>query len=44
VLEWSQLQRPHQGRESLFVGLAGSPADEAQLALAELTEARGALT
>ena len=27
VLEWSQLQRPHQARESLFVALAGSPAD-----------------
>ena len=44
VLEWSQLRRPHQARESLFVALAGSPATEAQLALAELTEARGALT
>jgi predicted ATPase/DNA-binding SARP family transcriptional activator len=44
VLEWSELQRPQQGRESLFVALAGNPADEAQLALAELIEARGALT
>ena len=26
VLEWSQTQRPHQARESLFVALAGSPA------------------
>jgi predicted ATPase len=43
VLEWSQLRRPHQGRESLFVALAGSPAAEAQLAVAELAEARGAL-
>jgi hypothetical protein len=33
------LQRPHQGRESLFVALAGNPGDEAQVALAELTEA-----
>jgi predicted ATPase/DNA-binding SARP family transcriptional activator len=44
VLEWSKLQRPHQGRESLFVALAGNPAEEAQLALAELVEAGGALT
>jgi predicted ATPase/DNA-binding SARP family transcriptional activator len=43
VLEWSQHQRLHQARESLFMALAGSPATEAQLALAELTEARGAL-
>ena len=26
VIEWSQLQRPHQARESLFVALAGNPA------------------
>jgi predicted ATPase len=44
VLEWSQLERPHQARESLFVALAGNPATDAELALAELTEARGALT
>jgi predicted ATPase/DNA-binding SARP family transcriptional activator len=42
VLEWSQLERPHQARESLFVALAGSPAAEAQLALTQLAEARGA--
>ena len=30
VLEWSQMPRPHHGRESLFVALAGSPADAAQ--------------
>ena len=41
VLEWSQLQRPHQARESLFVALAGSPATAALLGLAELAEARG---
>jgi predicted ATPase/DNA-binding SARP family transcriptional activator len=44
VLEWSQLHRHRQARESLFVALAGNPATDAQLALAELTEARGALT
>jgi predicted ATPase/DNA-binding SARP family transcriptional activator len=44
VLEWSRLQRPHQARESLFVALAGTPAAEAERALAELTESRGALT
>jgi hypothetical protein len=41
VLEWSQLQRPHQARESLFVALAGSPTTAALLGLAEIAEARG---
>ena len=41
VLEWSQLERPRQARESLFVALAGSPATAALLGLAELAEARG---
>ena len=41
VLEWSQTQRPHQARESLFLALAGSPATAALLGLAELAEARG---
>ena len=41
VLEWAQLQRPHQARESLFLALAGSPATAALLGLAELAEARG---
>ena len=41
VLEWSQMQRPHQARESLFVALAGSPVTAALLGLAELAEARG---
>ena len=41
VLEWSQTQRPHQARESLFVALAGSPAAAALRGLAELAEARG---
>jgi predicted ATPase/DNA-binding SARP family transcriptional activator len=41
VLEWSQLQRPHQARESLFVALAGSPATAALLGLAEIAERRG---
>jgi predicted ATPase/DNA-binding SARP family transcriptional activator len=39
VLEWSKLPRPHQARESLFLALAGDPADEAQLALEELIKA-----
>jgi predicted ATPase/DNA-binding SARP family transcriptional activator len=38
VLEWSQLQRPRQARESLFVALVGSPDVQAELALAELTD------
>jgi len=41
VLEWAQLQRPHQARESLFLALAGSPATAALLGLAELADARG---
>jgi predicted ATPase len=36
VLEWSRMERPHQARESLFLGLAGSPATAAELGLAEL--------
>ena len=40
VLEWSQIQRPHQARESLFVALAGSPATAALLGLAEIADAR----
>jgi len=36
VLEWSRLQRPHQGRESLFLALAGSPAAAASLGLEEI--------
>jgi predicted ATPase/DNA-binding SARP family transcriptional activator len=40
VVEWSERQRPHHARESLFVALAGSPATAAQLALAELTESQ----
>jgi catechol-2,3-dioxygenase len=36
VLDWSQLQRPHQARESLFVALVGSPETTALLGLAEL--------
>jgi predicted ATPase/DNA-binding SARP family transcriptional activator len=41
VLEWSQLQRPHHARESLFVALAGSPATAALVGLAEIAEDRG---
>jgi ATP/maltotriose-dependent transcriptional regulator MalT len=36
VLEWSRTKRTHQGRESLFLALAGSPADAAEAGLAEL--------
>ena len=36
VLEWTQLQRPHQARESLFLALAGSPAAAALRGLEEL--------
>ena len=35
VIDWSQAQRPHHARESLFLALAGSPATEARLGLAE---------
>ena len=41
VLEWSQLERAHQARESLFVALAGSPARAALLGLADIAEDRG---
>ncbi len=36
VIDWSQAQRPHHARESLFLALAGSPAAEARLGLADL--------
>ena len=39
VLDWSQTQRPHQARESLFVALAGQPRRTA--ALLGLAGARG---
>jgi predicted ATPase/DNA-binding SARP family transcriptional activator len=39
VLEWSELERPHQARESLFAALAGSPAAAALDARAELAPA-----
>jgi tetratricopeptide (TPR) repeat protein len=39
VLDWSQLQRPHQARESLFVALVGVPATAAELGLAEIAAA-----
>jgi ATP/maltotriose-dependent transcriptional regulator MalT len=38
VLEWSQTERPHEARESLFLALAGSPAAAAELGLTELGE------
>jgi predicted ATPase/DNA-binding SARP family transcriptional activator len=36
VVEWSQLPRPHQARESLFLALAGSPAAAAARGLEEI--------
>jgi hypothetical protein len=41
VIEWSQTPRPRQVRESLFVGLAGSPGAAALRGLARLAAARG---
>jgi hypothetical protein len=41
VVEWSQMERPHQARESLFVALAGSPGTAALLGLADIAEACG---
>ena len=41
VVEWAELRRPHQARESLFIALAGSPAMAALLGLAEIAEGRG---
>ncbi len=41
VVEWSQTPRPRQIRESLFVGLAGSPGAAALWDLARLAAARG---
>ena len=41
VVEWSQTPRPRQVRESLFVGLAGSPGAAALQGLARLAAARG---
>jgi predicted ATPase/DNA-binding SARP family transcriptional activator len=41
VVEWSQTPRPRQVRESLFVGLAGSPGSAALRGLARLAAARG---
>lgn len=38
VLEWSQAQRPHEARESLFLALGGDPAAASQLGLAGLGE------
>jgi hypothetical protein len=38
VLEWSQTERPHEARESLFLALAGDPAAAAERGLAKLGE------
>jgi hypothetical protein len=40
-VKWSQTPRPRQVRESLFVGLAGSPGAAALRGLARLAAARG---
>jgi hypothetical protein len=37
VLEWSRLERPREGRESLFLALAGSPAAAALQGLEEIS-------
>jgi predicted ATPase/DNA-binding SARP family transcriptional activator len=41
VREWSTLPRPHRGRETLFIALAGDPGTAALVRLAELADARG---
>jgi tetratricopeptide (TPR) repeat protein len=43
VVDWSESARPHRGRESLFLALAGSPATTALLGLADQAEAKGDL-
>ncbi len=39
VLEWSDTQRPHEARESLFLALAGDPGAAARAGLDELAQA-----
>ncbi len=41
VVEWSEVERPHQARETQFIALAGSPGSAALLGLAELADTRG---
>jgi predicted ATPase/DNA-binding SARP family transcriptional activator len=41
VLDWSTAPRPHQGRETLFIALAGDPATTALRGLADLADAQG---
>ena len=41
ALRWSEAPRPRSARESLFVGISGSPAAGALLGLAELADAGG---
>ena len=40
VAEWSERQRPHRARETLFLALSGSPGAAALLGLAELADAQ----
>jgi hypothetical protein len=41
VIRWSEEPRRHGAREALFIALAGSPATEALVGLAEIAEERG---
>ena len=41
ALAWSEVPRPRSARESLFIGIAGTPSAGALLGLAELAEASG---
>jgi ATP/maltotriose-dependent transcriptional regulator MalT len=41
VIEWAETPRPHHARESLFVALAGDPAEAARAGLAALRARSG---
>ena len=41
VLQWSETPRPHHARESLFLALAGDPAEAARAGLADLAARSG---
>ena len=41
VLEWSDKQRPHEARESLFLALAGDPGSAAGAGLDDLGRPAG---